>query len=113
MLRYYEQQGLLSPVRADNGYRRYCPESVRTVVQIRALLDAGLPTDTIRLILPCATGDEPAIEPCPEILNALAREKDRLDNRIKLLTDSRSALEGYLIATHAALGGPGDSAGTP
>jgi len=103
MLRYYEQQGLLYPVRAANGYRQYCPESVTTVGQIRALLDAGLPTDTIRRILPCATGDEPAIEPCPEILAALAREKVRLDERIKHLMDSRSALDGYLTATHAAL----------
>jgi DNA-binding transcriptional MerR regulator len=103
MLRYYEQQGLLSPIRADNGYRRYCPEAVTTVAQIRGLLDAGLPTDTIRRILPCAHGSEPTIEPCPDILDALAHEMSRLDDRIRHLTTSRHTLDRYLTATHAAM----------
>lgn len=105
MLRYYEQQGLLQPVRADNGYRRYCPDSVTTVAQIRGLLDAGLPTDTIRQILPCASGHEPIIEPCPEIVSALARERNRLDERIDHLQTSRTALDRYLSTlNHAASG---------
>ncbi|BBZ28811.1 hypothetical protein MMAD_31060 [Mycolicibacterium madagascariense] len=103
MLRYYEQQGLLRPVRADNGYRRYFPDSVTTVAQIRGLLDAGLPTDTIRQILPCASGHEPTIEPCPEILSALAREMNRLDDRIEHLQTSRIALDRYLSRLRGAL----------
>jgi DNA-binding transcriptional MerR regulator len=104
MLRYYEQQGLLQPVRADNGYRRYLADSVTTVGQIRGLLDAGLPTATIRKILPCAHGHEPTIEPCPEILSALSHEMNRLDDRIHHLQISRTALNRYLTKTHAALG---------
>jgi DNA-binding transcriptional MerR regulator len=96
MLRYYEQQGLLTSVRADNGYRRYCPDAVVTVTQIRGLLDAGLSTDTIRQILPCASGPEPTIDPCPEIVSTLRRERDRLDDRIRHLSDSRAALDTYL-----------------
>jgi DNA-binding transcriptional MerR regulator len=103
MLRYYEQQGLLHPVRGDNGYRRYCPDAVTTVAQIRGLLDAGLSTDAIRQILPCAHGSEPTIDPCPEILSSLAHEKERLDERIRHLSTSRDTLERYLTATHAAL----------
>jgi DNA-binding transcriptional MerR regulator len=121
MLRYYEQQGLLNPVRADNGYRRYCSDAVTTVAQIRGLLDAGLPTDAIRQILPCAHGSEPTIDPCPEILSALAHgseptidpcpeilsalahERERLDERIRHLSASRDTLDRYLTATHAAL----------
>lgn len=103
MLRYYEQQGLLQSVRADNGYRRYPLDSVTTVAQIRGLLDAGLPTTTIRKILPCAHGHEPTIEPCPEILRALADEMSRIDDRIQHLHISRTALDCYLTKTHAAL----------
>lgn len=102
MLRYYEQQGLLNPVRAGNGYRRYCSDAVTTVAQIRGLLDAGLPTDAIRQILPCAHGSEPTIDPCPEILRALAHERERLDERIRHLSASRETLDRYLTATHAA-----------
>ncbi|MCV7422125.1 MerR family transcriptional regulator [Mycobacterium yunnanensis] len=103
MLRYYEQQGLLDPVRADNGYRRYRSDAVTTVAQIRGLLDAGLPTDTIRTILPCAHGSEPTIDPCPEILASLTHERRRLDERIRHLSASRDTLDRYLTATHQAL----------
>jgi len=103
MLRYYEQQGLLSPMRADNGYRRYGPDAVTIVAQIRGLLDAGLPTDTIRQILPCAHGIEPSIDPCPEITSALAHERERLDDRIRHLSASRDALDRYLTATNEAV----------
>ncbi|BBY28779.1 MerR family transcriptional regulator [Mycolicibacterium sediminis] len=102
MLRYYEQQGLLDPIRADNGYRRYRPDALTTVAQIRGLLDAGLPTDTIRRILPCAHGSEPTIDPCPEILEALVHERDRLDERIRHLSGSRDTLDRYLTSAQSS-----------
>jgi len=39
LLRYYEEQGLLSPGRAGNGYREYRDGDVDVVRQIRTLLD--------------------------------------------------------------------------
>ena len=53
LLRYYEDQGLLSPHRAANGYRDYEPDDVPRVLQIRGLIGAGVPTAIIREILPC------------------------------------------------------------
>ncbi len=47
LLRYYEEQGLLTPGRTTNGYREYAEPLVDRVVQIRGLLDAGLPTRII------------------------------------------------------------------
>ena len=41
LLRYYEEQGLLVPSRADNGYREYGESHVDVVRQIAGLLDAG------------------------------------------------------------------------
>lgn len=55
-LRYYEAQGLLSAGRGANGYRAYGEEAVVTVTQIRALLRAGLSTEVIAQVLPCARG---------------------------------------------------------
>src|SRR5918995_2279894 len=52
LLRYYEEQELLSPDRAANGYRDYAESLVDRVVQIRGLLEAGLPTKIIQQILP-------------------------------------------------------------
>jgi DNA-binding transcriptional MerR regulator len=38
LLRYYEEQGLLTPARAANGYRDYGEPLVDRVAQIRGLL---------------------------------------------------------------------------
>jgi DNA-binding transcriptional MerR regulator len=97
-LRYYEQQGLLSAERDVHGYRCYGPDSVRTVVRIRALLAVGLSTDVIREVLPCVTGggDPIELELCPDLVRTIRRELAELDARIGELQCSRGALAGYL-----------------
>jgi DNA-binding transcriptional MerR regulator len=55
LLRYYEDQGLISPTRSPNGYRDYDERYVDRVVQIRALLDVGLPTRVIKTLLRAAS----------------------------------------------------------
>lgn len=48
LLRYYEDQNLISPHRQDNGYRDYDESLVERVRQIRGLLDIGLTTRIIK-----------------------------------------------------------------
>jgi len=98
LLRYYEEQGLLTPERADNGYREYATCHVDDVWQIRGLLDSGLPVKIIRQILPCL--DEPctlqASEVSAEVLASLERERDQMESRLRCLTESRDAITAYL-----------------
>ena len=100
LLRYYEEQGLLSPDRAANGYRDYAERLVDRVVQIRGLLDAGLPTRIIEQILPCL--DDPGTihvtDPDPELIATLERERAQMDSRIRCLTRNLDAIDGYLGA---------------
>ncbi|MFI2184337.1 MerR family transcriptional regulator [Streptomyces sioyaensis] len=100
LLRYYEEQGLLSPQREENGYRFYCENSVARVQQIRGLLDVGLSTRTIRDFLPCLgqSGGTALAPSCatPEVATALQEEAERIQARIDSLTQSRDALYGYL-----------------
>lgn len=50
-IRFYEQQGLLSPFRnKENGYREYSEDDVRTLEQIKLLRKLGLPLEEIRLM---------------------------------------------------------------
>ena len=95
-LRYYEDQGLLSPDRTAGGYRRYGEADLVTVRQIRHLLDAGLSTEDIGYLLPCATGEAPELVGCPELLTALRARLDRVDDQIDTLTRSRAALVRYI-----------------
>jgi DNA-binding transcriptional MerR regulator len=98
-LRYYETQGLLEPARAASGYREYADDAVLTVTQIRKLLEAGLSTQEIRVLLPCATGAAPDLEPCPELLETLRARLHGLDGHIDALVRSRDVLRDYLAAT--------------
>ncbi|MFF4624530.1 MerR family transcriptional regulator [Nonomuraea jabiensis] len=98
-LRYYEAQGLLEPERGTNGYREYGDDAVLTVTQIRRLLEAGLSTQEIAYLLPCATGAAPDLEPCPELLDTLRARLHGLDEHIDTLARSRQSLRDYIDAT--------------
>lgn len=102
LLRYYEEQGLLSPARDASGYRDYTDSDVAKVRQIRGLLDSGLPTEIIRRILPFLDAPDQIHLP-PQCLTAdtaslLRGEVTRLTQRIDCLTRNRDALAGYLAA---------------
>jgi DNA-binding transcriptional MerR regulator len=101
LLRYYEEQELITPDRQPNGYRDYDERLVDRVLQIRGLLESGLPTRMIQKILPCLT--VPGILYCPEdatpeMIAALEFERDRLTERIQFLTRNRDAITDYVKA---------------
>ncbi|MFD3946724.1 MerR family transcriptional regulator [Streptomyces sp. NPDC058579] len=96
LLRYYEEQGLLEAARGPNGYRDYADDAVTTVRQVRALLRAGLSTDVIREILPCARGELPEFNWCVDVRAILDRELAAADARIDDLRRGRETLAGYL-----------------
>lgn len=98
-LRYYEAQGLLTPDRGGSGYREYDDEAILTVTQIRRLLEAGLSTQEIGFLLPCATGAAPDLEPCPETLDTLRARLRGLDDRVDTLVRSRQALQDFIDVT--------------
>lgn len=49
-IRYYESEGLVSPVRQENGYRDYSEEDAKTLEKIRLLRELHLDIDTIRMV---------------------------------------------------------------
>ncbi|MEU9377108.1 MerR family transcriptional regulator [Streptomyces sp. NPDC048255] len=98
LLRYYEEQRLIAVDRSSNGYREYDEVLVDRVLQIRGLLDVGLPTRIIKEILPCL--DEPrAIHvsgATPEMIATLELERDQMTERIQGLIRNRDAVAAYL-----------------
>ena len=49
-IRFYEEQGLLSVGRAENGYREYGMEDVKRLKQIRLLRRLSIPIEDIKLL---------------------------------------------------------------
>jgi DNA-binding transcriptional MerR regulator len=103
LLRYYEEQGLITPRRGTNGYRDYDEDVADRVTQIRGLLDAGMPTRIIRDILPCLESAEVLYCPTvtPDLVVTLERERARITQRIEVLERNRDAITNYLDAIPA------------
>jgi len=97
LLRYYEEQGLLTSYRAGSGHRRYAEDAPVVVGHIRALLAAGLSSSVIREMLPCVEGPGPELQHCAA--PTLRKQLHGLDNKISTLQDTRSALAGLLAST--------------
>lgn len=88
------------PQRCTNGYRDYDERFVDRVLQIRGLLDAGIPTRIIKQILPCL--DKPRVisftDATPEMIATLEHERDRMTQRLECLARNRDAIAEYLEA---------------
>jgi len=108
LIRYYEQQGLLTPARESNGYRSYDEADVERVARVAGLVQAGIPTRLVKVLMEaedaCAR-NEPT---CPlEVAQQLAQELEAIEQRIACLSRSRDTIREYLIRTRrGALLGP-------
>jgi DNA-binding transcriptional MerR regulator len=100
LLRYYEEQGLLSPVRGTNGYREYAESDVALVSRIRFLLAAGLPIAVIAQVLHCVHDDGERLTPsgCPGMVARLERERARLADAVARLRSRQEALDTLIAA---------------
>ena len=76
-LRYYEEKGLLHPVRGENGYRMYTIQDVCTLNVIRSLRELDLQTEEIRSYLERRS--------IGETLSLLDRQEALLEERLALL----------------------------
>lgn len=102
LLRYYEEQGLLSSFRTGGGgHRHYDDDAPETVRRIRALLAAGLSTAVIRDVLPCATGDGLDFDFAACTLQTLRVHLTGIDERLAELQRTRGALAGLIVRTEA------------
>lgn len=96
-LRFYEEQGLLTPAYVDeeNGYRYYTMDQMAVVHQIAALKQAGFTLDDIKLLRNGA--DEKAF---------LNKKKAALFARIAELTRQIAIIDGHLSGEKPALDAP-------
>jgi len=101
MLRYYEQQDLLRSERSPNGYRAYDEAAVDRATRVRALIQAGLSTRMVRVVLDIERQCELATPPDCSLALAeeLADELEKLQERVACLTKSRDTVARYLELT--------------
>ncbi|MEY2418746.1 MAG: MerR family transcriptional regulator, redox-sensitive transcriptional activator SoxR [Actinomycetota bacterium] len=91
-VRYYERRGLLAADARASGQRRYTDESLRRLVFIGMLQDAGLSLDDIIGVLGAGDVKE---------WKAIARTRLRaLDDEIEKLQRAHDYLEGALLCRY-------------
>lgn len=91
-LRFYEDSGLLRPVRLSNGYRECSETDVRLASEIRMLMSLGVTTQQTRPFLECLRAGHGVGDDCPESLAAYQHKIDELDRLIARLTGARHRL---------------------
>ncbi|MGS0687645.1 MerR family transcriptional regulator [Nakamurella sp. GG22] len=100
LIRYYEQQGLLRADRTPNGYRSYTREHVDRISRVAGLVQAGIPTRLVKVLLDAedaAARNEPT---CPlDVAEQLAAELGPIEARIACLTRSRDTIRDFLQRT--------------
>ncbi|MDD5927220.1 MAG: MerR family transcriptional regulator [Firmicutes bacterium] len=92
-IRFYEEQGLLSPGRnRENGYRDYNEEDVRKLEQIKLFRKLGLPLEEIRMM---QAGRSTVADSMKRHLVTLKREQENVEHSMKLCEMLRET-EGLL-----------------
>jgi DNA-binding transcriptional MerR regulator len=90
-LRYYESQGLITPVRKANGYREYSPLAIETVETIKLYLNLGLSTEEIAGFLHCVLTNKESF--CAEVMPLYASKLADIERQLLQLTQIKHNLE--------------------
>jgi len=91
-IRYYERRGLLRADARQSGQRRYRPATLRRLIFIGMLQDAGLELDDIDGVLDARSNAE---------WKSIARERlHELDDEIARMQQAREYLEGALLCRY-------------
>ena len=91
-IRVYEEQGLLAPDRAENGYREYGQADVDRLMQIKLLRKLGVPIEEIKRIFQGSIHLDDCLD---RHLDELERQKENLAKM--------QAISEQIIASHVTL----------
>ena len=91
-IRFYEEQGLLAPDRAENGYREYGQADVDRLMQIKLLRKLGVPIEEIKRIFQGSIHLDDCLD---RHLDELERQKENLA-KMQVISEQ-------IIASHVTL----------
>lgn len=80
-IRFYENQGLLTPERAENGYREYHEQNIEALKKIKLLRKLGISVEEIRAVLNHSRSLEDCLE---KHVAVLEKEQENLLNMQRL-----------------------------
>ena len=88
-LRYYEKEGLISPVSKQNNRREYNENDIESINFILCMRGAGMPIETLKKYINlCRKGDETA----QERRDILVEQREILSQKIKEMENAYNKL---------------------
>ncbi|WP_214484130.1 MerR family transcriptional regulator [Bacillus sp. SM2101] len=94
-IRYYEKQGLITPIRLANEYREYNQSAIEQVNTIQLYINLGLTTKQISSFLTCVLKNKE--EFCSDVLPIYKDKLQEINNQIKQLEMIKSNLEERIL----------------
>ena len=91
-IRFYEEQGLINPRRAENGYREYEEADVHRLLQVKLLRKLGVPIEEIRRVFDGKTS----------LCDCLEHHQDELERQKEGLTKMQTVSD-QIIASRVSL----------
>lgn len=91
-LRYYEDQGLLTPERSESGQRHYSENAADRVQLIQHLYAAGISSASIREMLPCVVTGVAS----PHVLTKLHAHRSSVVRQIEDLRETLAHLDSVI-----------------
>lgn len=95
-LRYYEEKGLLNPIRLQNGYREYDGTDIERVRIIQLYFSLGLHTKEIIDFFQCAFSEEIKYQCLPNAIEVGETKLDEIRKQIETLRKAESHLNGCI-----------------
>ena len=81
-IRFYEEQGLLFPERAENGYREYRQQDIETLKKIKLLRKFGVSVEEIKAVL---EGKQKLADALSNQMEAFEKEKENISHMENLI----------------------------
>ncbi|MBZ9676437.1 Cu(I)-responsive transcriptional regulator [Mesorhizobium sp. ES1-1] len=96
-IRYYEEIGLISPRRADNGYRDYSSDDIHRLAFLRRARNLGFSIDDCRQLMALYQDRSRASHDVREIAAAHVKA---IEDKVRELQSMRSTLRTLIDACH-------------
>ncbi|MBD8890639.1 Cu(I)-responsive transcriptional regulator [Roseibium litorale] len=96
-IRYYEEIGLINPLRSENGYRDYSPIDVHRLRFLQRSRSLGFTIEECRLLLSLYDDKHRASADVKAIAEAKVHE---IDQKIKELTELKATLSALAHSCH-------------
>ncbi len=93
-IRFYESQGLLTPERAENGYREYHQKNIDTLKKIKLLRKLGVSVEEIKAVLNYDKTLEECLEQHKDTLKKECANLTNMQNLADAILQNQNALDG-------------------